>query len=117
MKVTAKLILVAILAMIVLSIISAIVMPAIVVFIDSGELDFSHLQNLLELVFAYFVFGPPILTSGTLAVLAFIIMKDRLGTQKSALVAFGSFVIFSFLLTILAVQVVIRGLMFVIDSS
>jgi len=82
MKVTAKSILVALLAMILLSIISAILMPAIVVFIDSGERDFSHLQDLLEFVFAYFVFGPPILTSSALAVLAFIIMKDRLGMQR-----------------------------------
>jgi hypothetical protein len=117
MKITAKLILVILLAMILLSIISAMVMPAIVVFIDSGELDFSHLRDLLEFVFAYFVFGPPILTSGTLAVLAFIIMKDRLGTQKSALIAFVSFVILSFLLVFLAVQVVTRGMMFVIDSG
>jgi uncharacterized membrane protein YqaE (UPF0057 family) len=117
MKVTAKLILVAILVMILLSIISAIVMPVIVVFVDSGELGFSHLQDLLEFVIGYFVFGPPILTSSTLAILAFIIMKDRLGTRKSALIAFGSFVILSFLLTILAVQVVIRGIMFVIDSA
>jgi hypothetical protein len=117
MKVTTKCILVALLAIIILSIISAMVMPAIVVFIDSGELDFGHLQDLVEFVFAYFVFGPPILTSGTLAVLAFIIMKDRLGAQKSTLVTFGGFVILSFLLTLLAVQVVIRGIMFVIDSA
>ena len=117
MKVTVKSILVALLAMILLSIISAILMPAIVVFIDSGERDFSHLQDLLEFVFAYFVFGPPILTSSALAVLAFIIMKDRLGMQKSALIAFVSFVIISFLLAILAVQVVTRGMMFVIDSG
>ena len=50
MKVTAKLILVALLAMVLLSIISAMVVPAIVVFIDSGELGFSHLQDLLEFV-------------------------------------------------------------------
>ena len=73
MKPTAKLILVAILAMILLSIISAMVMPAIVVFIASGELGFSHLQDLLEFAISYFVFGPPILTSSILAVLAFII--------------------------------------------
>ncbi len=117
MKPTAKLILVAILVMILLSIISAMVMPAIVVFIDSGELGFSHLQDLLEFIIGYFVFGPPILTSSTLAILAFIITKNRLGMQKSALIALGSFVILSFLLTILAFQVVIRGIMFVIDSA
>lgn len=117
MKVTAKIILAALLAMVLLSIISAMVVPAIVVFIDSGELGFSHLQDLLEFVVSYFVFGPPILTSGTLAFLAFIIMKDRTGMQKSALIAFGSFVIFSVILTILAIQVVIRGVMFVIDSG
>lgn len=117
MKITAKLILVTLLGIILLSIISAMVLPAIVVFIDSGELDFSHLRDLFEFVFAYFVFGPPILTSSTLAVLAFIIMKDRFGTQKSALIAFVSFVALSFLLAILAVQVVTRGIMFVIDSG
>jgi len=116
MKVTAKNILVTLMAMIILSIISAIVMPAIVLFIDSGDLNFSHLQDLLEFVVAYVVFGPPILTSGTLTFLAFIIMKDHLGAQKSALIAFGSFVILSFLLTILAFQVVIKGIMFIIDS-
>ena len=113
----ARIIMVAILVMLLLSIISAMVMPAIIVFIDSGELDFSHLQDLLEFIFAYFVFGPPILTSGTLAVLAFMILKDRLGTQKSALIAFVSFVMLSLLLAIFAVQVVTRGMMFVIDSG
>ena len=117
MKVTAKITLLTLMAIIILSIISAIVMPAIVLFIDSGELNFSHLQDLLEFVVAYFVFGPPILTAGIMSFLAFIIMKDRLRTQKSALIAFGSFIILSFLLTILAFQVVIKGIMFVIESG
>ena len=72
MKVTAKIILVTLMAIIILSIISAIVMPAIVLFIDSGELNFSYLQDLLEFVVAYFVFGPPILTSGIMSFLAFM---------------------------------------------
>lgn len=116
MKVSAKIIQVTLLSMIILSIISTIVMPAVVIFIDSGEINFSHLQDSLEFVVAYFVFGPPILTSGTLTFLAFIIMKDRLGTQKSALISFGSFVILSILLTILAFQAFIEGIMFFFES-
>ncbi len=117
MKVTGKAALIISFCLFLLSVLATLVFPAIMVFIKSGELNFSHLQDLGEFVFAYFVFGPPVITSGTLSVFAFIILKDRLGTRKSVWIAFGTFILLLILLNTLAVQAVIRGIMFVIDSA
>ena len=116
MKITGKFILVALVAVIVLSVLSAVVMPAALLFINLGEINFTHLEDSLEFVITYFVFGPPILTSGTISFLAFVILKDRLGVQKSALIAAGSFVILSVLLNILSFQVFIEGVMYFFES-
>ena len=117
MKITGKLILGACLALILISLAAAIILPIAIVFFDAGELDFSPLLDFGEFIFAYFVFGPPILSSGALAVVAFVILKDRLGAFTSVLIVFGIFILFSVLLTFLAYQLVIEGIRFIIDSA